>query len=220
MANENRRQLMKAATVGLLALAEASAARAAPAAADRASQSIRRIVTGDDGKGRSAFLLDGPSPHVHQRPQEGVTVIDLWETRSVPVDNGPASDMLDHPLSLQPPRNGSLFRIVEFQPDAIHEGGLVKQPTQVDDGSGIVAALRNGAKNRPLGFHTTNTIDYCILVSGEIYALLDEGERLMKAGDVLIQRGTIHKWSNRSQQPARLAIVMIDSLPLKDNSPA
>ncbi len=64
------------------------------------------------------------------------------------------------------------------------------------------------------GFHKTASLDYAIVLSGEIYALLDEGEVLLRAGDVLIQRGTNHAWSNRTGEPARVAFVLIDAHPL------
>ena len=58
--------------------------------------------------------------------------------------------------------------------------------------------------------HRTETVDYAIVLSGEIVAIMDEGETLLHAGDVLIQRGTNHAWANRSQAPARVAFVLID----------
>lgn len=61
--------------------------------------------------------------------------------------------------------------------------------------------------------HVTRTIDYAIVLAGEIYAVLDEDETLMRAGDILVQRGTNHAWANRSDAPARIAFVLIDSAP-------
>ena len=58
--------------------------------------------------------------------------------------------------------------------------------------------------------HKTATVDYAIVLSGEIYAIMDEGETLLRAGDVLIQRGTNHAWANRSERTARIAFVLID----------
>ena len=70
------------------------------------------------------------------------------------------------------------------------------------------------ANKRHPGFHKTDTIDYAIVLSGEIYALMDEGEVLLKAGDVLIQRGTNHAWSNRTEEPCCVAFVLIDAEPV------
>ena len=74
--------------------------------------------------------------------------------------------------------------------------------------------VRDLANKRHPGFHKTATIDYAIVLSGEIYALMDEGEVLLKAGDVLVQRGTNHAWSNRTEQPCCIAFVLIDAEPV------
>src|SRR5262249_61126383 len=81
-----------------------------------------------------------------------------------------------------------------------------------DDGSGRMAA-RDRGNPRHAGFHKTASVDYAIVLSGEIVAMMDEGEVLLKAGDVLIQRGTNHAWSNRTDEPAYLAFVLIDAKP-------
>jgi quercetin dioxygenase-like cupin family protein len=77
-------------------------------------------------------------------------------------------------------------------------------------------ALDEGGKAQPTpGMHKTRSLDYAIVLAGEIWAVMDEGETLLKPGDVLIQRGTNHGWSNRAGQPARVAFVLIDAVPLK-----
>ena len=82
-----------------------------------------------------------------------------------------------------------------------------------DDGTGRAAALDKTGARHP-GFHKTASVDYAIVLSGEIYALMDEGETLLKQGDVLVQRGTNHAWSNRSDAPAVLAFVLIGAEPV------
>ena len=74
--------------------------------------------------------------------------------------------------------------------------------------------MRDLDNTRHPGFHKTDTIDYAIVLSGEIYALMDEGEVLLKAGDVLVQRGTNHAWSNRTEAPCCIAFVLIDAEPV------
>jgi uncharacterized cupin superfamily protein len=73
---------------------------------------------------------------------------------------------------------------------------------------------RTGAGARHAGFHKTDTIDYAIVLEGEIVALMDEGEKVMKQGDVLVQRGTNHAWANRTDKPARVAFILIDAQPV------
>ncbi len=206
-----RRNLLIAAPGGALA---GAMLLAAPSSAEPRTdpKPIRRVVTGHrDGK--SVFLRDGAAPHVYQRAVGGVRITELWETNSAPANNASEGDPTDRPLRLEPPANGSIFRILEFLPESQQEAALSQQMAAGDDGSGIVDALKRGASARALGFHKTDTIDYIVILSGEIHALMDEGEVRMEAGDVLVQRGTNHAWTNRSDKPARLAFILIDAHP-------
>ena len=215
---------------------------------------IRRVVTGHDAAGRSVFITDAPAPHVYNRAPGSAVVTELWETRAMPADNSGNDEVTDHPFRLAPPRNGSVFRIVEYPPDKERVAALERQRASADDGSGHGAALASEASGqrgnsivrahsasedareragdtrpepgssaraafdrgspRHPGFHKTSSVDYAIVLSGEIYALMDEGEVLLKAGDVLVQRGTNHAWSNRTDAPAYLAFVLIDAAPV------
>jgi hypothetical protein len=177
------------------------------------SKLVRRVVTGHDAGGRSIFVVDGPPPHIYRRSPGSAIVTELWETRSSPADNRGSDEVTDHPFRLAPPRNGSVFRIIEYPPDRERLAALERERAAGDDGSGHIAALDRGAPRHP-GFHKTNSVDYAIVLCGEIYALMDEGEVLLKAGDVLIQRGTNHAWSNRTETPAMLAFVLVDAEPL------
>ena len=118
---------------------------------------------------------------------------------------------MGQPQRLPPPKNGSKFRVVEYPPDSKRVAAL-HGPTHARRQVGGLCA-RPANKRHP-GFHKTDTIDYAIVLSGEIYALMDEGEVLLKAGDVLIQRGTNHAWSNRTEQPCCIAFVLIDAEPV------
>ena len=174
---------------------------------------IRRVVTGHDDAGRSAFIMDGTPPHVYSRSRGSAVVTELWETRSAPAVNAGSAETTDHPFRLAPPKNGTVFRIIEYPPDKERLAALDAQRRSADDGSGHGAAFDRASPRHP-GFHRTASVDYAIVLSGAIYALLDEGEVLLEAGDVLIQRGTNHAWSNRSNEPATLAFVLIDAEPV------
>jgi naringenin degradation protein FdeH len=177
------------------------------------SKPIRRVVTGHNSRGKSVFVADGPSPHVFSRGTGSVAVTELWETRGCPADNRGHADAIDHPFRLPPPKNGSVFRIIEYPPDQQRLAALARERDGPDDGSGRREASDRGNPRHP-GFHKTSSVDYAIVLSGEIYALMDEGEVLLKSGDVLIQRGTNHAWSNRTDEPAYLAFVLIDAEPV------
>ena len=175
---------------------------------------IRRVVTGHNAEGKSIFIMDGQAPRVFSRGTGSATVTELWATRSAPADNRGSEDAVEATFRLPPPRHGSAFRIIEYPPDRQRLAALARERAAGDDdGSGRSAALDRGNPRHP-GFHKTNSIDYAIVLSGEIHALMDEGEVLLKAGDVLIQRGTNHAWSNRADAPAYLAFVLIDAEPI------
>jgi mannose-6-phosphate isomerase-like protein (cupin superfamily) len=174
---------------------------------------IRRVVTGHDANGRSVFVMNGAAPHAYRRSPGSAIVTELWETRSAPAENRGRAEVTDHPFRLAPPRHGTMFRIIEYPPDQERLAALEREHAAGDDGSGHIAALDRDSPRHP-GFHKTSSTDYAIVLSGEIWALMDEDEVLLKPGDVLIQRGTNHAWSNRTDQPATLAFVLVDAEPV------
>ncbi len=143
---------------------------------------IRRVVTGHDAAGRSVSLMDGAAPNVYCRSPGSAVVTELWETRTTPADNRGHAEVTDHPFRLRPPRHGSVFRIIEYPPDKERLAALEAQRVGADDGSGHGAAFDHGSPRHP-GFHKTASVDYAIVLAGEIYALMDEGEVLLRAGE-------------------------------------
>lgn len=172
---------------------------------------IRRIVTGHNAEGRSVFLMDQNAENVRDRPGGGA-VIDLWTTDSTPADNGGDEDTGKRPGSLQPPPMGSRFRVVDYPPDSARFAAGTKKDTSFRN-AGLGRSAATDTSRHP-GMHKTDTIDYAIVLSGEIYAVMDEGETLMRQGDCLIQRGTSHAWSNRSNENCQVAFVLIDAKPI------
>jgi hypothetical protein len=171
---------------------------------------FRRVVTGHTPDGRSKFIMDGPAPTVFDRGAGQTCVTEVWETSTTPADNRGEDDPTLHPNRLPPPANGTVFRIVEYPPDKLRVPTL--RADAHDAGrEGYTRDLKNA---RHPGFHKTNSTDYAIVISGEIYALMDDGEVLLKPGDVLVQRGTNHAWSNRTDEPAYVAFVLIDAKPV------
>lgn len=156
---------------------------------------VRRLVTGVDEQGRSTIVMEDVAKHAtvgHGVPTYVAT--QLWRTETAPADNtGPVVDPYDtdQQLSVGPSEVGTVFRTLELPPD---------KDWRFD------AA---GNEVEPLAFHTTRSIDYAIVLRGEIYAVMDTTEVRMTAGDVLVQRGTRHAWANRSDEPCLLAFVLI-----------
>ena len=169
---------------------------------------VRRIVTGVDEAGRSRILSDTLLPTAEVAPG-GLVRTGLWITDSAPASNkGTFDPVPDGVIMRTPPahRGGTVIRITDFPPDALRA---------FDPGD----LRRRGCKTTPErsakhpGFHATDTVDYAICLAGEIWAVLDEDETLMRPGDVLIQRGTYHAWSNRSDGVCRMAFILIDAEP-------
>jgi mannose-6-phosphate isomerase-like protein (cupin superfamily) len=177
------------------------------------SKPIRRVVTGHNAEGKSVFIFDGPAPSTHTRGPGSAFTTELWETRESPADNRGNEDVTEHPYRLPPPKGGSVFRVIAYPPDKERLAALERERDAHDDGSGRAAALDHGNPRHP-GFHKTNSIDYAIVLSGEIYAMMDEGEVLLRPGDILVQRGTNHAWSNRGEEPAYVAFVLMDAQPI------
>ena len=172
---------------------------------------IRRVVTAHDKNGKSVFLMDGPAPNVKEMASmPGLALTDLWETSGAPADNGGDADAAARPIRLEPPPRGSILRIVEFPPDAAWRGNADSLEAFKSIGAGHA---KDQSNSDPM-MHTTATVDYLIVLKGEIVAILDTGETLLKAGDIMIQRGTNHSWSVRGNEPCILAAILIDAKPL------
>ena len=177
---------------------------------------VRRIITGHDKRGRSIIIADKASPHV--LTMQGVlNVTDVWKTRSSPADNADPKDPCSTPITLAPPAMGSVVRIVEFLPDKTWMKSSAAKDTFAALGSSGKAALAKDSSRHPM-MHRTRSIDYALIMSGEIWAIMDVGETKMKAGDILVQRGTNHAWANRSSKPCCVAFVLIDAAPLPEQA--
>lgn len=179
---------------------------------------VRRIVTGHDASGRSVIVSDTPSPHAMALagvPNFGVT--DIWKTERAPASNEGGADACSGTITLAPPASGSVFRVVQFPPDKDYVGKWKPDAAFASMGESGSAAMHEGSP-RHEAMHTTNSVDYAFVLEGEIWAVLDESEVLMKAGDVLVQRGTSHAWSNRGDRPCMVGFVLIDALPLLDKA--
>jgi mannose-6-phosphate isomerase-like protein (cupin superfamily) len=170
---------------------------------------IRRVVTGQDNHGRSQILFDEDSPHVLHFagiPSFGIT--DIWKTRAGDHSFHRQEDACDG-NELVPPHGGTLIRVVEFPPDKEYVDTWDRRTAFSGMGDSGHAALSADSDDQHGMMHRTDTVDYVFILEGEIYLLLDDGEVCLRAGDVLVQQGTKHAWSNRSDKPCVYAAVMI-----------
>ena len=144
---------------------------------------IRRVVTGHDHEGRAIVRIDEICRNViSRRPRHQSCVI--WSTGTLPADNSDDANGAAREVGTTQP-NGTVFRIVEYQP-------------------GVAARV-----------HRTESIDYAVVLSGEIDMQLDGSEVHLRAGDVLVQRGTLHNWVNRGTQPCMIAFVLVAAQPVE-----
>ena len=147
---------------------------------------IRRFVTGHDADHVAKVLMQGPATNA-KYPSPGTVSTLIWSTDRTPADIAVGEEIEDLGaciIGTAPPANGTRFAVIDFPPG-----------------------------NQPR-MHRTETIDYVIVLEGEIEMDMDDSTVKMKAGDVMVQRGTNHAWVNRGSAPARLAFVLIDAKPL------
>src|SRR6266480_779591 len=168
-------------------------------------QPTRRVVTGHDAKGKAVVLIDGAAPNAKLRKATGLTSTLLWVTDRSPADNSGSADAAEREIGVAPPPCGSIFRVVDFPPSV--DFGVV-------DNAAMLREMGIGPGHgdaRHAGMHRTQSVDYAVVISGEIDMLLDDSEVHLKAGDVLVQRGTNHAWVNRGRENCRIAFVLIDA---------
>ncbi len=175
------------------------------------ARAVRRIIAAHNENGESYIQEDGGAPNVTNTGGiEGYLWTELWAVDGTPASNAGNADAADRPISLQPPVRGNVFRIVDIPPDTLRFGANLDQAADTSTVAGE-DAYAAGAGSRHPGFHKTRTVDYAIILEGEVVAMMDVGETPMAPGDVLIQRGTNHAWSNRTDKACRIAFVLIDA---------
>jgi len=173
---------------------------------------IRRVITANNSSGKSYFKEDGESPSIKQVPERpGYRVTNIWRTTESPaMVNAP--DSITNHQGVLPPQYGSVLRVIDYPPEP-------KDPLEVKRLQDATFASLYPDAGHDLhpgdhpGMHITQTVDYAIVLAGEITAILETEETVLRAGDILIQRGTNHAWANRSDYPARIAFILIDGQP-------
>ena len=148
----------------------------------------RRVVTGHTSDGVSVVLSDGPVPVSRELPDDGVAFHEIWNTEGAParIVAVEATEPTERTLAVPPPPRGTKIRINEFQPGHLDERGL-QSPV-----------------------HRTASVDYGIVLEGEITLVLDDSEVTLRSGDIVVQRGTDHAWANRGSSVAKVAFILVD----------
>lgn len=173
---------------------------------------VRRIVTGHDEHGKAIIASDDFAPNIvapESRP--GYFLTQMWSTPMVPAVIGDDNDPSLGQLPLAPPENGTVFRIIDFPPESASVAGLDATGAQAafaSIGGKAHSTFQPGVRHPMM--HRTESIDYGIILSGEITLILDDTETIVRAGDVVIQCGTNHAWANRSGAVCKVAFILID----------
>lgn len=173
------------------------------------SNGIRRVVTTNDESGAAVVLVDGIAPNRAVRQGGRIASTLLWVTAETPARFSGKRDLADVKIGVPPPPKGTIFRIVDFAP-------VTGEASEVDHGTlmkemGISHETGGRRPPRHPAMHWTKTVDYAMVLAGEIDMLLDESEVHVKAGDVVVQQGTNHAWVNRGKDTCRIAFVLIDA---------
>ncbi len=166
----------------------------------------RRIITAVNSDGKSHVLTDG----------EGLdfgTLTELWATDSAPASYGSDDEIAERRVRLEPPANGTVFRLFRVEPDDPN-----RSRDELEQGTAAGFAAVGAEHCRPNTardprMHTTSSVDYIVLLRGEVTLLLDEGEVDLKPFDVVIQRGTNHAWINKGTEVAELVGILVDAEP-------
>ncbi len=174
---------------------------------------VRRVVTGHDAGGKATVLSDGPAPFVHINPRNAAdSSTDIWRTGDMP-----ATIVAEHeeptlgPRRQMPTKNGTVIRINRFAPetDAVRNMSVEQARAAFTALGNEPASTFGRGGHHPL-MHRTETIDYAVILSGEITMILDDQDVHLKAGDTVVQCGTNHAWSNRSSDICEVLFVLID----------
>lgn len=172
---------------------------------------IHRVVTGHDARGKAIVSLNGPLVKVVELDAIAGTVFhEVWSTSEIPVrvDNG--RDPTVGPLSLPPPQNGTRIRFVDIPPDTaefLAHGASKMHDAFSQIGDAKASTVAAGSPH-PL-MHRTESVDYGVVIEGELTLVLDDSEVHLQPGAVVVQRGTNHAWANRSGKPCRMLFVLV-----------
>jgi mannose-6-phosphate isomerase-like protein (cupin superfamily) len=172
---------------------------------------VRRVVTGLDAAGRAVVVSDGPPPRSHdfvRIPEMGTAM--LWTTAPgapLPLDG---ADPTPSALSQLPLPGGTCFLIVQFPPDAGYAApGFDAAAADAEQRLAAPDLAQQFEPDNP-GMHTTDSVDYVVVMAGEVWLELDDGQRTrLRAGDTVVQNGTRHAWRNLGSEPVTLAVVQV-----------
>ena len=173
---------------------------------------VRRVVVVDQND-KSRVVADAPTPDVRTDPaRPGFRSVRMWVSKGAPMKLRNLHESLHLPHTLEPPPNGSVCRVVTFPPDDSFKGRVGPKEVQAYFASMGSPGASTYTPDAPHPYmQKTRTLDFCLILEGEITLVLDTEEVHLKAGDTVVQRGTNHAWSNRSGKPCIVAFSSHDA---------
>ena len=172
---------------------------------------FKRVVTGHSAEGTAMAALVGAVPNSFElKAVPGTVFHEIWNSSGSPalLDNG--DDPTRKPLQLSPGPLGSVIRVVDIPPDSVQNRISAEDAAAAFAEIGQSHAGTGNADSKHKLMHRTETLDYGVVTEGEVWLVLDGEEVHLKRGDIVVQRGTNHAWSNRTEQMARMLFVLLD----------
>jgi hypothetical protein len=177
------------------------------------SNNVRRVVTGHDATGRAVVLSDGAPPNVI-RPahQPGLAFHELWHTASCPAPvAADEPEPTDRYTGTAPPPQGTIIRMVDIPSEGAEGPDFDRETARALFAQvGLAENAEHTIPGRHPLMHRTESVDYGVVLDGQIVLLLDDSEVVLEAGDMVVQRGTIHAWTNRTDRITRMLFVLTD----------
>jgi hypothetical protein len=167
-----------------------------------------RVVTGHDADGRSVIETHGTPPLVLDMGHGGPVFYEIWRTEDPALGRAFEPERPETSLTLGPPRHGTRIRLMDIPPETAPMS-REKAQRHFEAIGGADALSIDPEAPHPL-MHRTASVDYAIILAGELVLILDTEERALGVGDVVVQRGTNHAWANRSDRSCRVAFILTD----------
>lgn len=175
---------------------------------------VRRVITGHDAQGKAIIQEDSFAPRQQRIGGEiGPMFHEIWNTQGSPaaIDHD-SGEPPEQGIVLAPPKGGTRIRVLEIPPESDKLENLTPEERKAHfaEVGAEDAVADGGSSSRHAFMHRTETIDYGIVLEGELVLIMDEGETTVRAGDIVIQRGTNHGWANRADTMCRIAFILVD----------
>jgi hypothetical protein len=171
---------------------------------------VRRVVVGADESGRSVILSDGPAPNTHDfAALPGQSQTRIWRTQDVPSTTPPAEEPTTATGPVLPGVGGASFLVVRFAPDSVAEQPGFDPVATGAEFATFASDIAAASDPDDPGMHRTATVDFCVVLDGEVWLEVDGGvQTRLTQGDTIVQIAGRHAWRNKSSRPATLAVVL------------